>query len=80
MKKALLWIIGIVAAICLAVTSIWNGELRTLKTVRQVDGNPYLYCMEYKAAYDLDDLISKNVDTNAELERLRDHGPVRPLR
>ncbi|MBO4572074.1 MAG: linear amide C-N hydrolase [Bacteroidales bacterium] len=67
MKKFLLWVIGILAALCVAVMCIWGGEIRTLKTVSQVGENPYLYTMEYKAAYDLDDVVSKDVDTNAEL-------------
>ena len=67
MKKALLWIVGILAALILAIAFIWGGEIRTLGTIESVDGNPYLYQMEYKAAYDLDDVISKDVDTNAEL-------------
>ena len=32
-----------------------------------MDGNPYLYAMEYKASYDLDEIIERNVDQNAEL-------------
>jgi hypothetical protein len=67
MKKVLLWIVGILAALILAIAFIWGGEIRTLGTIESVDGNPYLYQMEYKAAYDLDDVISKDVDTNAEL-------------
>ena len=67
MKKVLLWILGILAVLVLAVLCIWGGELRTLSSLDSVDGNPYLYQMEYKAAYDLDDVISKDVDTNAEL-------------
>ena len=67
MKKILLWIVGILAALCLVVACVWRGEIGTLKTVRSVDGNPYLYRMEYKAKYDLDDLIRKEVDTNADL-------------
>ena len=67
MKKILLWIVGILAALCLVVACVWGGEIGTLKTVRSVDGNPYLYRMEYKAKYDLDDLIRKEVDTNADL-------------
>ena len=67
MKKVLLWILGILAALVLAVLCIWGGELRTLSTLASVDGNPYLFQMEYKAGYDLDDVISKDVDTNAEL-------------
>ena len=67
MKKAILWILGILAALILAVLCIWGGEIRTVSSLASVDGNPYLYQMEYKAAYDLDDVISKDVDTNADL-------------
>ena len=67
MKKVLLWIVGIIAAICIAVAAVWGGEIGSLATVKSVDGNPYLYQMEYKAAYDLDDLVSKDIDSNAKL-------------
>ena len=67
MKKILLWIVGVLAALCLVVAFVWRGEIGTLRTVKSVDGNPYLYQMEYKAKYDLDDLIRKEVDTNADL-------------
>ena len=67
MKKVLLWILGIIAAICIAVALIWGGEIGSLATVKSVDGNEYLYQMEYKASYDLDDLVSKDIDSNARL-------------
>jgi hypothetical protein len=67
MKKVLLWIIGILAALLLVVACLWGGEIRTVSTLEAVGGNPYLFQMEYKARYDLDDLVSKDVDTNAEL-------------
>ena len=67
MKKALLWIIGILAAMCIAIACIWGGEIASVRTVSSVEGNPYLYQMEYKAAYDLDDVIAKEIDTNGEL-------------
>ena len=67
MKKALYWIVGILAALCIVVACLWGGEIGTLRTVESVDGNPYLYRMEYKAAYDLDDVVSKEIDTNAKL-------------
>ena len=66
-KKALLWIIGIIAALCIAIACIWGGEIASVRTIRTVGGNPYLYCMEYKASYDLDDVIDKELDTNGEL-------------
>ena len=67
MKKVFFWFIGILAAICLAVLCIWSGELTSIGSVAPVDGNKYLYKMEYKAAYDLDDLIAQDIDENAEL-------------
>jgi hypothetical protein len=67
MKKVLLWVIGILAAVCLAVWCIWGGEISSISSVAPVDGNPYLYRMEYKAAYDLDEVIEMDIDENAEL-------------
>ena len=67
MKKILLWIAGILAALCIAVACIWGGEISTVKGIKSVDGNPYLYQMVYKASYDLDDLLSKDIDQNAKL-------------
>ena len=67
MKKFLCWTVGIIAAICIAVACIWGREIRTLSTVESVGGNDYLWTMEYKARYDLDDLISKDIDSNAKL-------------
>ena len=67
MKKVLFWIIGILAALCIAVACIWGGEIASIRSIAQVDGNPYLYKMEYKASYDLDDLIANDIDENAEL-------------
>ena len=67
MKKALLWIVGIIAALCIAVACIWGGEISTIRSIEQVGENKYLYRMEYKAAYDLDDVISKDIDCNAKL-------------
>ena len=67
MKKFLCWTAGIISAICIAVAFIWCGEIRTLRTITTVGGNEYLWQMEYKAAYDLDDLVSKDIDSNAKL-------------
>ena len=67
MKKVLLWIIGILAALCIAVACIWGGEIASIRSIHSVDGNKYLYQMEYKAAYDLDDLMANDIDENAEL-------------
>ena len=67
MKKLLLWIIGVIAAFVLVVLCIWGGEIRTISSIESVGGNQYLYHMEYRAKYDLDDLISKDISSNPEL-------------
>ena len=67
MKKVLLWLVGILAALCVAVACIWGGEISSINSIEQVGGNKYLYQMEYKAGYDLDDLVSKDLDSNAKL-------------
>ncbi len=67
MKKALLWIIGILAVLLLAVRFIWGGEITSIRTITSVNGNHYLYRMEYKLAYDLDEIIRMEIDENAEL-------------
>ena len=67
MKKFLKILLIAVLLLILAVTLVWQGEIRTLCTVKQVGDNPYLYTMRYQAAYDLDDVVEKDVDTNAEL-------------
>lgn len=67
MKKVFYWILGIVAVICIAVGCLWGREIGTIGTIESVGGNQYLYKMEYKAAYDLDDLVSKDIDSNAKL-------------
>ena len=67
LRTILLWIIGLLAVLCIAVAIIWSREIATLCTVKPVDGNEYLYKMDFKASYDLDDLISKDIDSNARL-------------
>ncbi|MBO4757917.1 MAG: hypothetical protein J5577_05670, partial [Bacteroidales bacterium] len=67
MKRFLKWIIGIIAVLCIAVACIWGREISTIKSVEQIGDNRYLYKMEYKAPYDLDDLVSKDIDSNPEL-------------
>lgn len=67
MKKFLKILLTIVLLLVLVVMLVWQCELRTLTTVKQVGDNPYLYTMEYLAHYDLDDVVGKDVDTNAEL-------------
>ena len=66
--KIFWWVLaGILVVAVVAVMAVWGGEIRTLATVESVAGNEYLYTMTYKAKYDLDDVIGKDVDTNEEL-------------
>ena len=67
MKKFFCWILGILAVLCIAIAFIWGGEIATIRSISAVDGNKYLYKLEYKAAYDLDDLVSHDIDANAKL-------------
>ena len=71
MKKALKLtlsiIIIVVAALFAILFCVWGGEIKTLLSVERVAGNEYLYKMEYKAGYDLDDVIGKDIDSNAKL-------------
>ena len=60
--KAIYWFIGILAALVLAVALLWGGEIATLSSIESVEGNRYLYQMEYKASYDLDDVIAHDID------------------
>ena len=67
MKKVLFWLIGILAVLLIAIVCLWGGEIASIRSIHPVDENPYLYQMEYKAAYDLDDLIEQDIDENAKL-------------
>ena len=67
MKKFFRSVLLILIALCIAIAVIWGGEIKSLRSIAQVGGNPYLYQMEYKAAYDLVDLLSKDIDSNARL-------------
>lgn len=65
--KTLLILLLVGISFAAVVLVAWRGEIRTLSSFRQVDGNPYLYTLNYRAAYDLDDLVRRDVDTYGEL-------------
>ncbi len=67
MKKLFKALFSFLAVIVLTVIFIWRGELLSVLSVKSVDGNEFLYSMEYKAPYDLDDVISHNLDANTKL-------------
>ena len=57
----------LILAVLLVAAFIWRREISSLSSLESVAGNDYLYEMDYKAQYDLDDLISKDIGSNAEL-------------
>jgi len=67
MKKLLRTLLLLIAALLVAAVWIWRGEIASVSSIESVGGNEYLYRMDYKAAYDLDDVISKDIDSNPEL-------------
>ena len=50
LKKAIIWIVGIFAVLFIAIACVWGGEIASLRSVKSVAGNNYLYTMEYKAS------------------------------
>ena len=67
MKKAFSWILGILIVLCAVVLFVWGREISTIASIERIGGNEYLYAMEYKAPYDLDDVLSRDIDSNPEL-------------
>lgn len=71
MKKSLKWTCGILLGLCLLaaviVACVWGSEISTIRSIKQVGDNPYLYYMEYKTPYNLDELIEKDAASNSAL-------------
>lgn len=65
MKKALRILLLVIIALVVAVVCIWNGELRTMASLDKVD--EYLYEIDYKAPYDLDEVIASDLDANTKV-------------
>jgi len=66
-KVSLLGICTVLLLTVIAALLIWNGELRSLASIRQVGDDSYLYEMEYKAGYDLDKVLDAGIDENEKL-------------
>ena len=67
MKRFLRRLFLVIIALFIAAAWIWRGEIASVSSIESVGGNEYLYRMDYKAAYDLDDVISKDIGSNSEL-------------
>lgn len=66
-KRLGLTLLLLVIVIIAAAVVIWHREIASIATVEKVDGNDYLYTMQYKAKYDLDDVIASDLDSNPAL-------------
>ncbi|MBP5487635.1 MAG: linear amide C-N hydrolase [Bacteroidales bacterium] len=67
MKKAFSWILGILIVLCAVVLFVWGREISSIASIERIGDNEYLYAMDYKAPYDLDDVLSRDIDSNPEL-------------
>ena len=62
-KVVLIVAASIILGILVAVPLVWKNEIQTISSVKQVDPeNKYLYSMEYKADYNLDEVIESDLD------------------
>lgn len=64
LKKLGLFLLGLIVVLVAVVALIWGREIASINTIEKVDGNDYLYTMQYKAKYDLDDVIASDLDSN----------------
>ena len=67
MKKFFKGLFLLIILAVVAAAFIWRGEIASITSVKQVGDNQYLYQMEYKAPYDLDEVIAANIDENSKL-------------
>lgn len=66
-RNILLIVLGVIVLLCIVVWCLWRNEIRTIASLHSVEGNKYLYFMEYKANYDLDEVLASDIDQNPEL-------------
>lgn len=66
-KRILMALCALIAALAIVVFALWGGELSTLKTLSRVEDDVNLFTMEYKADYALDEFLKAGASTDAEL-------------
>lgn len=66
-RNILLIVLGVIVLLCIVIWCLWRNEIRTIASLQQVGDNKYLYFMEYKANYDLDEVVSSDIDQNPKL-------------
>ena len=68
MKKLLKVICAVILTVVVAVAIIWQGEIRTIASIKRLaENDPYLYIADYKASYDLDKVLAAGIDENTKL-------------
>lgn len=67
MKKLFKTFFLIVVSAVVAAAFLWGREAVSISSVRQVADNEYLYEMDYTARYELDELLSADIDGNKDL-------------
>ena len=66
-KITLLTLFGAIFFATAIAAHIWKDEIRSLNSIKKVEGNKYLYVMDYYSEYDLDEVIAADIDNNAQL-------------
>lgn len=66
-KRILMVLCALIAALAIVVFALWGGELSTLKTLSRVEDDVNLFTMEYKADYALNEFLKAGASTDAEL-------------
>ena len=56
-KRILMVLCALIAALAIVVFALWGGELSTLKTLSRVEDDVNLFTMEYKADYALNEFL-----------------------
>jgi Predicted choloylglycine hydrolase len=67
MKRILKTLAVSIALALAAILVIWNREIATIFTIKPLESTDYVFQMDYKAPYDLDDIVNADADENSEL-------------
>ncbi|KAF1302866.1 linear amide C-N hydrolase [Enterococcus saccharolyticus] len=68
MKKWVIRIISVLAILIIAVVGVLFTRLKTISSIKQVDGD--LYSVNYQNDYKLDDVLARGVSSVSELEKV----------
>lgn len=69
-KITLLTLLGVIILAAAIGTYIWKDEIRSINSIKRVDGNKYLYVMNYYSEYDLDEVIAADIETTPSWQNM----------